>query len=270
MINHYFFEAKVPMNTTARALVCACALGLAILAGIFSPAAQAASINYGNFGPVPPGVSFLQVTESSGTDPIPLYGPPTAFSVGLDFNPVGFAATSSAGSAPDITEGQLNFTAIGIGGVGIGSLSVSESGDYTLAGIGTPATTASAGAILRATVTQIDFLPVAPINLAPVNASVSFALPGAAIVQPWSLGLSMNVAAQLIALGYAPGSAATRVEIVIDNSMVATSEAASVSFIAKKDFRFELTPVNVIPEPSSLTLAGLTLGGLYFARRKRS
>jgi hypothetical protein len=221
---------------------------LAIAALTFNAAARGATINYGNFGPVPPGVSFLQVTESSGTDPVPLYGPPTPFSVGLDFNPV-FTSSSSGGSA-DITDGQLNFTIMtGPGGLGIGGIGVSESGDYSLAGLpGGPPTSVFAGAIIRATITQINNLPVAPINLPPVNASFSDSLPGAVIAGPWSLGLSQNIAA---ALG--PGQNATKVEVVINNSLVTTSEPPTVAFIAKKDFRIDITPG--VPEPSTLVLA---------------
>jgi hypothetical protein len=178
LVSILIFEGKSIMNNTKRnfSLALASVLGLT-LGAVFSTATQAASINYGNFGPVPPGVSFLQVTESSGTDPVPLYGTPTPFSVGLDFDPIGFVATSSGGG-PDITDAQLNFTIMGNGSTGIGTIGLFEAGDYTLAGVGTPATSAFAGAILRATITQINGLPVAPISLAPVNASVGFSLPG--------------------------------------------------------------------------------------------
>ena len=61
---------------------------VAVLA--IGPGAHAALINYGDF-PVPSaGIVFQQVTESSGTDPVPLYGPPTPFVVGLDFDPTVF------------------------------------------------------------------------------------------------------------------------------------------------------------------------------------
>ena len=47
---------------------------------LWAAAAAAAPINYGDFGPDPPGVTmYNQVTESSATDPIPpgRYGEPT-------------------------------------------------------------------------------------------------------------------------------------------------------------------------------------------------
>jgi hypothetical protein len=252
------------MSRTSRSLfkAGACALGLALL-GVFSAATQAASINYGDFGPVPPGVSFLGVTESSGTDPVPIYGPPSAFSVGLDFDPTNFVATTSSGGA-DITDGQLNLTVTA--NAGIGSISLQEAGDYTLAGVGTPATSVLAGAVIFATVTQINGANVAPINLAPVNGSVGFALPPAAITQPWSLGLSVNVTAQLAAQGFNASQRATRIELAVNNTLVATSEPGSVAFMAKKEFRLS---TGVIPEPASAGLMGVALCALAAAARKR-
>src|SRR5882757_4583844 len=120
-----------------RLMALATVLSVAALAT--GPAAHAALINYGDF-PVPSaGIVFQQVTESSGTDPVPLYGPPTPFAVGLDFTPTSFTSSSSGGSG-DITDGQLNFSVQGQAGpggvVGITSLSVFESGDYSLLGAG--------------------------------------------------------------------------------------------------------------------------------------
>jgi len=224
---------------------------------MLSAAAQAASINYGNFGPVPPGVTFVNVTESSGTDNVPLFGPPTPFTTGLDFDPAGFVASASGGNQ-DITDGQLNFRADSI--FGINTIQLFEAGDFSLTGVGTSATQAIAGAIIRATVTEINGVAVAPIVLSPSNASVSFNLvsnPG--IVQPWSLGTTINIDGQL-----APGQNATKVEISINNQLQALSQSTSAAFIAKKEF---ILNVSVVPEPTSLGLAAVGLLGL--ARRRR-
>src|SRR6478735_12685386 len=167
---------------------------VAVLA--IGPGAHAALINYGDF-PVPSaGIVFQQVTESSGTDPVPLYGPPTPFVTGLDFDPTSFVSSSSGGSG-DITDGQLNFGVNGQGPGGytpINNIMVFESGDYSLLGAGTPATSVFAGAIVTVTVTGVNGLPVAPFNLPSSNASVGFNLvanPG--IAQPWSLGVGMPI-----------------------------------------------------------------------------
>jgi hypothetical protein len=177
----------------------------------------------------------------------------------LDFDPAGFVAQAVNGSA-DITDGQLNYT---IMGPSINTVSLFEAGDFSLAGVGTAATQAFAGAIIRAIVTQINGVNVAPINLAPSNASVGFNLlanPG--VVQPWSLGSVLNVAGQL-----APNQHATKVDISINNQLLALSEPGSLAFIAKKEF---IVSTNAIPEPATAGLAGLALCGLGLVARKRS
>lgn len=212
----------------------------------------AASISYGDFGPIPPGITFEDVTESSGTDAVPLYGAPDPISVGLDFDPISFVATANGGTQ-DVTDGQLNLTLTGSPGVSISTLDLFESGDYTLAGAGTAASQAIAGAILRVTVTQINGVSVAPIVLAPVNASVTFNLaanPG--VVAPWSLGLGFNIAGQL-----GPDQRATQLELVIDDQLLAFSEAGSLALIAKKDFFLEVG--TVVPEASTVLLLLATL-----------
>src|SRR5690242_20438421 len=96
------------MMSTQRAFTRS--LGLAVCAsllGLISSVANAASISYGNFA-APPATMFLNVTESSGTDAVPLYGPPAPFATGLDFDPQMVAFY--AGGAADVTDGQLNFT----------------------------------------------------------------------------------------------------------------------------------------------------------------
>lgn len=235
--------------------------GFVALAATLAAAASAnaASINYGNFSVG--SVVFGNVTESSGTDAVPLYGAPDPFVVGLDFDPTSFVAYSAGGGA-DLTDGQLNFTVASA--LGIPSITLTESGDYTLVGTGTAASQALAGAIIAVKVTEIDGVAVTPFSLTSTNASVGFNLvanPG--LVQPWSLGLTTNIAAQLAA--YNPRIGATKIEVVIDNSLVAISEAASVASISKKDFTISIP---TIPEPASL-VAGLSFFGLAGRRRTR-
>jgi hypothetical protein len=233
---------------------------LAIAALTFNATARGASINYGNFNL--PGIMFQDVTESSGTDPVPLYGPPAPYVVGLDFDPIGFTSNATNGNA-DITDGQLNFTVMsGPNAPGIPSISVFEAGDYSMAGAGgNAATSVFAGAILRATITQVNGLPVAPISVPVVNASFSDALPPNQVVAPWSLGLSANIAA---ALG--PGQNATKVEVVINNTLLTTSQPGTLAFIAKKDFRIDIPN---IPEPTTLLISAIAgIGSLAFRRSR--
>ncbi len=252
----------------------AAALVVALLA--FAPVVRAASINYGNFGPIAPGLTFTAVTESSGTDVVPLYGAPAPYVTGLDFDPKSFVASGAGGTA-DITDGQLNFGVTGqVSGlniVAIKNISLSEGGDYTLFGTGTAATQVAGGAILNVKVTEIDGVAVTPITLTPANASVNYTLPAnAGVVKPWSLGILVDVEAQLLSLSVPFVVGATKAEVVINNQLVAISEPASVAFIAKKDFVIGVVPeLGTLPEPGTLGMAGLALCGIGAAsRRKRS
>ncbi|WP_172991995.1 PEP-CTERM sorting domain-containing protein [Lacipirellula parvula] len=216
------------------------------------------------------------MTESSGTDVVPLYGPPVPFVTGLDFDPKSFVASGAGGSA-DITDGQMNFGVSGqVSGnniVAIGGISLNEGGDYTVVGTGTAATQVVGGAILAVKVTEIDGVAVAPISLSPTNASVTYNLvANAGVVKPWSLGVFVDVEAQLTTLGVPFVVGATKAEVVINNQLVAISEAASVSFIAKKDFVIGVVPeLGTLPEPGTLGMAGLALCGIgAVSRRKRS
>jgi hypothetical protein len=225
-----------------------------------------AAISYGDFGPVAPGVAFLDVEESSGTDAVPLLGPPSAFATGLDFDPIGFT-TTPLGGASDTTEGNLSLTIQAGPGVALTSISSFERGDFTLAGIGTAATSVSFESILQITVTEVDGVSVAPFDLVPVNASASFNLlanPG--VVQPWSLGLGANIAAQLPS-----GQHATEVRITITDTLHSVSELSSVSFGSKKEFQLNIaTEIFTADVPETGGTAWLMGGGIsliLFGRR---
>ena len=256
-------------STTVRSAAVMCLIAAALLAA----PARGATISYGNFNVPSAGIMFVDVTESSSTDAVPMFGPPQPYAVGLDFDPTNFGSSSTNGSA-DITDGQLNFTVMGLvnqnGFVGINSFNLSEFGDFSLTGIGTAATQALAGAIVRVTVTQINGLPVVPFNLTPANASVGFNLvanPG--IVQPWSLGIGYNIASQL-----PQGQSATKVEVAIDNSLLTVSQPGTIAFIAKKGFQIDLTPGTTgqpfVPEPTTLVLSVLASAAVVACWRPRS
>jgi hypothetical protein len=252
-----------------RFSVAAALFAVVLLIGVFARPLQAAMIiSYGGSGDIPPGITFSNVFESSGTDPVPLYGPPSFFATGMDFDPMTFVS-SATGGAQDITDGQLNFTVGDTPGgslIGINTISLFESGDYSLLGTGTAATQALAGAIIRVTVTEINGAPVAPINLSPSNASVGFNLlsnPG--IVQPWSLGTTINVDSQLPA-----GQDATRVEVSINNQLATLSQSTSAAFIAKKEFIVNLgTFTSDVPEPAGLALLALAMTAACLPRGRR-
>jgi hypothetical protein len=260
-----FDEELDLMSLTSRGFLSASAAALAVSCLMLTGAAQAASISYPDQGPIPPGYMFTNIVESSATDGVPLYGMPTAFPIGLNFTPTGFAASSIGGGA-DLTDGQLNYTVMaGPNAPGIPLIALQEGGTFSLVGPGSSATQVLAGAIIRASVHEINGVPIAPINLTPVNGSVAFDLnanPG--VAQPWGLGLTLNVSAQLAGLGFAPTQRATKVDVVIDNALVALSEGgrfSSTALITKGDF-----DVNITPEPGSCLLMGMALCALALGR----
>lgn len=258
------------MSLTSCRFLAACAAALAISLVTLGGALHAASISYPNQGPIPPGYTFSGIVESSGTDAVPLYGPPSPFPIGLSFTPnAGFSASSVGGGA-DLTDGQLNFTVTAApGAFGIPSIVLNEGGSYSLIGPGTAATQVIAGAILAASVREINGAPVAPIALTPVNASVNYNLaanPG--VAQPWNVGLVLNVAGQLAGLGYGPGQLATKVDVVVNNALVAVSQGGqfnSVAQILKSSF-----DVTITPEPSACLMMGMALCAAVLRRGSRA
>jgi hypothetical protein len=252
-------------------------VALMMSALLLSNARAAVVINYGNFNIPSTGVTFTDVSESSSTDAVPLYGPPHTFVTGLDFDPAGFSANSTNGTT-DITDGQLNYGLNGQvfsgGGVGINSLTVNESGDYTLAGIGTTGTEVLGGVILHIKVDEVDGMPITPVTFNS-NASIAFNLianPG--VVQPWSMSTTVPIAALLTALNIPYSIGATKLEVTSDNQLLAFSETLSAASINKKDYVLTVTPdqhgITPMPEPASIGLFGLALLGSLNARRRRA
>jgi len=249
-----------------------CAVAVVLLTSFV---ARAATISYGNGPVIPPGLQFVNIQESSSTDAVPLFGAPASyFPVGIDFNPVSFGASGTTG-AGDFTDGQLNFGANGTFTpsvkVAINQISVAESGDFTLFGTGTNATQVAAGASIHVTVTEIDGVALTlPIVLTPVSQSVPsnlIANPGT--LQQWSLSATLNIAAQLTALAVPYTYGATKIDVVIDDNLLALSQANTGAFIAKKDFKINtVNNVVIVPEPVQMSVLALGAAGFLVRRRR--
>ncbi len=248
-----------------RWVFCLCAAMLAFN----TTSSLAVPINYGDFGPDPPGVTmYLAVTESSATDPVPpgRYGPPDLIGNVLDFDPTEFVAFATASNL-DITDVQLNFTVMTLPGTAVQSLSISEEGDYTLFGSGTGVTQVAAGLAIQVDILEVDgvLLP-GPLSVS-ASDSLSFDLindPG--VVEPWSNGLTIDLLAALNLAEIPFELGVTKAKVVIDDQLLAISEPNSIAFIAKKDFTID---VEAVPEPTSLAMMMIAIAAYGVAFRRR-
>jgi hypothetical protein len=259
------------MIRTTAAYLSRATCGLALAWFAMPSSALAAPINYGDFSGS--SVMYLDVTETANTpgDDEPLFGSPVITGNKLDFDPAGFTATSSGGTA-DITDGQLNFTVMSLPGSAISGIGFRESGEYSLLGTGTAATQVHYGLGIGSIVAlEVDGVTLAsPVVLAPANAGGSDNLAaGTDNLTPWSLSLNYDVNAALAAAKVPYVRGATKIEVAIDNALVAISEAQSLAFIAKKDFMIDISTTPDIPEPTALALCGLALAGWSSIRRHR-
>jgi hypothetical protein len=89
------------------------------------------------------------------------------------------------------------------------------------------------------------------------------------VLQLWGTGGTVNVAAQLTSLAVPYTYGATKIDVVIDDNLIAISEASSAAFIAKKDFKVS-TVNNVVLVPEPVQMSALLLGAAgIMARRRR-
>lgn len=194
------------------------------------------------------GGQVTDLTESSVTDALPLFGDPIVVGNSLSFSTGPFAA-AQAGVGVDITAGQLSFVIQADPGLFIESISLDEIGDFLKLG-GTAVVTA--GGTLVATI--LDPL-VGGFVSDPITFDQAFPLAGTGS-GIWSGEASIN----LVQYG------ATRVRIDLDNILIAASDAPShAAFIDKKALTVNVA-FSQVPEPAALALMGL--GMLAVLRRR--
>ncbi len=250
----------------------AVALFLAIVTCVTSQPASAFLMNYGDF----PGtdVIYLGVTEQNA-GPSALFGAPAVQGNTLDFDPLNFKAGPVSNGSQQVT-GQLSTTIMSNSAAfPLSRIVIDEAGDFTLTGLGPATAEVTVAMTAQFSVTEVNGVPVGmPLSgmgtMTFVPASVpngEWSLPafaGTGVL--WNGHLDIDLDAFLAANSVA--GHVTKVEVIMENDLTATSANGGSAFIAKKEFQGLSISV---PEPSSLGLlmaALVSLNGLR--RRERS
>ncbi len=213
--------------------------------------ASAASLAHPGAVVVADGV-YDNIVETSITDPLPMYGTPSAGAGNvMTFAMPSFTASASDNSS-DLTAGALEFTFDAAPGLFIGTLSIFESGVYDIVGGGS---VSAAGAL---TVRYFDDLTQQFITLAePIHMVISpGGIPAPAAVFPVDgPGSGSWLGAALIDLADL-GIQTTYVIVAMDNNLIASAAVGGMATISKDALTINTT---FVPEPASLVLMGLGL-----------
>jgi hypothetical protein len=227
-----------------------------------------------NYGPhMGTSVTFVDVTESNneeGALSVPLFGPPIVSGNSMDFNPIGFDATSlGGGGAPDTTAGDLLFMIEAKPGNAIKNIKFSEFGDTTLAGVGTDSTFTAVTMAGSINIHEVDFIGINVISFpfsmsfSPSDGTFQLQTDGSGFKQ-WMGMVLVDVQQQLVSRPINFVLGATKVSVNLTNVLTAMSETATTAVIAKKDSDFTIE-VN-IPEPGTAILLALVLAAGAISR----
>ena len=261
-----------PVGPRARALrMVVTAAVVWSIAVMVSPVFVAAA-NSGDFA----GNDVTYTDLSEGGTGAPLFGTPTVSGNSLDFNPVGYSASSSNGG----TGSAIGNLVFGIevnkkSSSRIGSILLSEAGTTTLSGNVAPGSMGTASAVFASGVLDIHEVNFEGINHISVPFSMTFNPSGGTYFLGTDGGggplfntqfagsVTLPVDQILIANGLA--AAATKVSIDLSNELHAVSEPLTSAFMAKLDFGVN----TVVHTPEPTVLPALALAGLALARRRR-
>jgi hypothetical protein len=273
----------VPNGGTARYFAF---LAAALLVLINSSLARAGSIPVGPL--MGNTVIYDHITEATSdpvNHPLPLFGPPTVTGDSIDFNPIGFSAHASGAGGVDLVDSNLGFTVQAKQVANpILKIQFSEAGDTTLSGFGTNATFTSVTADGVIDIYEVDGVGVNTVNIpfsltfTPFGGTYGLGSHGGGPIYhtAWSGGGLFDLTAALANAHVPYVGGATKISVDLDNTLVALSEAGTLSLIAKKDFGGISVTINPLggggpgpdtPEPTSLVLATLGMVGFLAGRR---
>jgi hypothetical protein len=244
----------------------------------FALPASAAEINHGTY--IGDDVTFHDVKENNswlalsptnvvtmGSHPF-VYGAPTVSGNGLLFSSTAFGVTTGGGGS-ELLDGTLTTRITSQDGGYLSQLQWIERGDYTLAGAGTVASYVTVSAAMLVRIEQVNGVAIAPVTVNPtvnfVPSNGDFFMPlEAGLAVPWAGSALVDLDAILANLNIV--GHATQVTFSIDNVLYGHSEAGTVALIKKKQGEIGL---EIVPEPSSIALAGLGMLALLGWRMRR-
>lgn len=233
----------IPLNLIRS--TCAVVVMLSVLACATN---ARAAIMYGDFDGTT--VMYLDVTESSITDPVALFGPPNLAGDALQFMPDSFIAWSGEGG-PDQTVGVLTAEIQAKEGQLISNVLVRELFSYEMTGNSTSAVSIAGLLVL--------------VDLTPGHGGTVYQVP--LVVQgqstpPWG---GPDSATDLLATAFIDLSniGATHVGLTFNDILQATSAEGTTSWIEKTDIELLVN----VPEPASLVL--LVAGMVAISSRRR-
>jgi hypothetical protein len=186
---------------------------------------------------------------SGGGSNLGLFGNPTLGGGGnlLVFNPTGFTASASGGSAQTTTD-QLQVRLTAFPGQQFTQIRISELGNFALTGVGAGSVSASGAMFITDMVNSrptqfstMSMTPTFPITVVPSTGTYS----GQVIINLANIGVPW-----------------TDITLQFTNTLQATSSGQSAASITKSRVEIE-----IVPTPGAASV--LCLGGMLAARRRR-
>lgn len=229
-------------------------------------ASTAQAVLYGDFNGST--VDFLAVQDQNG-----LFGAPTVSGDSLDFSPNTFEAicpgAPSCPPDPALVDDTLTITIQANSGSYIDDVLLTEAGDTVLSSFLNAFAATQVSATVFVDIFEIDGVSVNNIN---GNAQMVFTNGGQYTTTNGYLGTNVWTGTLLIdldaiiAANQATGRA-TRVQLNLNNTLIAFAASGASARIEKKDI--DGLAITIVPEPGTALLMGLGLAGLASVRRTR-